>query len=273
MPHRAMRKILVRVTVCIARFQQVIAAVRGTKEHVKRFNQNRYLVMCISMLLIASARLGLANNEEDSNLESIAKVKDIDGNIYSTIRIGTQVWMVENLATTKYRDGTSIIRVEDNDRWSVIASGAYCRPAPQSSVKIERYGLLYNFHAVSDCSGLCPDGWRVPTADEWRELIDFLGGVEVAGGKMKTSNTGIWSVQVPGTTNESGFSALPAGGRGRLGSAGEVGNYATWWSSTTHDSLYAWHWGLHPDKHNIRANPGHIQSGFSVRCIKDEKGP
>ena len=223
-------------------------------------------------MLIASSR-SIADKNRSSSLENKATVEDIDGNNYSTIKIGAQVWMVENLATTKYRDGTSIFSVGDDNRWSVIASGAYCRPALESSRVIEGYGLLYNFHAVSDCRGLCPDGWRVPTADDWRELIEYLGGVEVAGGKMKTTISGIWTVKVPGTNNESGFSALPAGGRGRLGGAGDVGDYATWWSSTLHDSLYSWHWGLHPDKHNIRANPGHVQSGFSVRCIKDVGGP
>lgn len=89
---------------------------------------------------------------------------------------------------------------------------------------------------------------------------------------MKVISTRSWSIQPQGTTNCSGFSALPAGGRGRMGGAGEVGSYATWWSSTRHDALFAWHWGLHPDKHEIRYNPGHVQSGFSVRCIKDGSG-
>jgi uncharacterized protein (TIGR02145 family) len=120
-----------------------------------------------------------------------------------------------------------------------------------------------------DCAGLCPDGWHVPSAGEWRELIAFLGGVEVAGARMKSTAAGDWNIRVDGATNESGFSALPAGGRGRFGAACEVANYATWWSSTLEDSLFAWHWGLHPDKHQIRANPGHVQSGFSVRCVKD----
>ena len=104
---------------------------------------------------------------------------------------------------------------------------------------------------------------------EWRHLIEYLGGAEVAGGKMKENSLGHWRISVPGMSNESGFSAIPAGGRGQYGSAGDVGYYATWWSSTSDDSTYAWHWGLHPDKNSIRANPGHKSSGFSVRCIKD----
>ena len=109
----------------------------------------------------------------------------------------------------------------------------------------------------------------MPAADEWRTLIDYLGGVEVAGGKMKETRSGLWRVSAPGTTNESGFSAVPAGGRGRLGGAGDVGFYATWWSSTWYDSTNAWHWGLYPGKNGVRFNPGHKASGFSVRCVKD----
>jgi uncharacterized protein (TIGR02145 family) len=196
-------------------------------------------------------------------------VSDIDGNGYHTVNIDTQVWMVENLRTTRYRDGTTIPQVVDNEAWSGLAAGAYCTPAVDSSGPESAYGLLYNFHAVNDSRGLCPAGWHVPTAAEWRLLVDQLGGVEVAGGKMKATAAGHWRVHVQGTTNESGFSAVPAGGRGRMGSASDVGYYATWWSSTSHDITYAWHWGLYPDKHGIRSNPGHKASGFSVRCVKN----
>jgi len=199
-------------------------------------------------------------------------VQDADGNKYSTVRIGNQTWLVENLRTTRYKNGNRIPKVVDDTKWSSTISGAYCYPAIVKSAETEDYGFLYNFYAVSDCGGLCPDGWHVPSADEWRELIDYLGGNEIAGAKMK-KNGEAWNIWVEGTTNESGFDALPAGGRGRSGSTGEVGNYSTWWSSTLDDSLFAWHWGLHPDSHRIRANPGHVQSGFSVRCVKDRGGP
>ncbi|TES93476.1 MAG: hypothetical protein E3J94_01395, partial [Desulfobacteraceae bacterium] len=138
-----------------------------------------------------------------------------------------------------------------------------------ASAGIDAYGFLYKFHAVNHSRGLCPEGWHVPTAGEWRTLIDYLGGVEVAGGKMRETGSGLWRISVPGSTNESGFSATPAGGRGRLGSAGDAGYYATWWSSTSSDPTYAWHWGLYPDRNSIRSNPGNKSSGFSVRCIKD----
>jgi uncharacterized protein (TIGR02145 family) len=196
-------------------------------------------------------------------------VTDIDGNEYHTVAIGSQVWLVENLRVTHYRDGTAIPDVSDNDEWSNLTTGAFCAPEQDTSGGGEAYGLLYNFHTVNDSRGLGPEGWHVPTAAEWRTLIEALGGVRVAGGRMRETGSGHWRIRVPGSTNASGFSALPAGGRGRFGSAGDAGYYATWWSSTSHDVTYAWHWGLYPDKNSIRYNPGHKASGFSVRCIKD----
>jgi uncharacterized protein (TIGR02145 family) len=236
--------------------------------------------IAIAILIITGITLisrGSANDNEtgkDNSTPTDEKergitITDRDGNGYRSVTIGKQVWMLENLGVTHYLDGTAIPFVSDNDEWSNLTTGAYCYPAIDSSSHNESYGVLYNFHAVNDSRGICPEGWHVPSATEWRCLIDYLGGIEVAGGKMKENRSGLWKILVTGTTNESGFSAFPAGGRGRFGSASDEGYYATWWSSTSHNSAYAWHWGLHPDKNSIRSNPGHKSSGFSVRCIKD----
>jgi len=196
-------------------------------------------------------------------------VVDVDGNAYRTVTIGAQVWLAENLRVVHYRDRTAILGVAGREEWSWARMGMYCPPERDPLASEEAYGLLYNFRAVADGRGLCPEGWHVPTAAEWRALIAYLGGDETAGAKMKETRSGLWRTPLPGSTNESGFSALPAGGRGLLGGAGEAGYYATWWSSTSSDATYAWHWGLYPDKHGIRSNPGHKASGFSVRCVQD----
>lgn len=196
------------------------------------------------------------------------KIADVDGNEYSSVQIGEQVWLVENLRTTRYQDGTPVLRVENDDSWSRTEEGAYCRPATSGEPLNGPYGLLYNFAAVTHPSKLCPAGWRVPSADDWRELINHLGGDDIAGAKLKAARGGSWSTLPEGTTNESGFTAVPAGGRGRVGGAGEAGRFATWWSSTLEEPMYAWHWGVYPDRHAIRANPGHVNSGFSVRCVQ-----
>ncbi len=196
-------------------------------------------------------------------------VKDYDGNIYRTVKIGRQIWMLENLKATHYRNGISIPNMYDNSDWEHSRNGAYCMVNNDSINYKTTYGLLYNFYAVVNKNNLSPKGWHIPTEEECMELINYLGGESVAGEKIKANLPELWNVKNIEATNESGFSGLPAGGRGRLGEAGEVGNYATWWSTTSYDSLYAWHWGLYPNKKGIRSNPGHKASGFSVRCIKD----
>ena len=197
-------------------------------------------------------------------------VTDYDGNVYHAVKIGNQVWMTENLKVTHYCDGTPIPNVYDNDEWPHATNGAYCMVDNDSIGYKDTYGVLYNFYAVNNHCKLCPEGWHVPSESECMSLINYLGGKDVAGGKIKDNSSNLWKTKNTRATNESGFSGLPAGGRGRLGSAGDVGYYATWWSSTEYDSIYAWHWGLYPDKLGIRSNPGHKASGFSVRCIKDE---
>lgn len=195
-------------------------------------------------------------------------ITDYDGNIYKTVKIGEQIWMAENLKVTHYRNGKPIPNIYDNDKWSNALTGAYCLVGNDSVDYKKTYGVLYNFNAVKN-DQLCPEGWHVPTESECMTLINYLGGKDVAGIKLKDNDSNLWSSNKSSGTNESGFSGLPAGGRGRYGSAGEVGYYATWWSSTSYDSMYAWHWGLYPEKDGIRYNPGHKASGFSVRLIKD----
>lgn len=196
-------------------------------------------------------------------------IKDIDGNNYQTVTIGSQHWMAENLKVTHYKDGSEIPLIMKENEWSKLTTGAYCLTKENPKNYKNAYGILYNFYTLIDTRKLCPDNWHVPTALEWKILIDFLGGEKIAGGQMKELDSNLWNISIKNANNNSGFSALPAGGRGRLGSVGEVGNYATWWSSTSEDSEYAWHWGLYPDKNDIRFNPGHKASGFSVRCIED----
>jgi uncharacterized protein (TIGR02145 family) len=197
-------------------------------------------------------------------------VKDIDGNVYKTVRIGGQTWMAENLKVTRYRDGTPISLVPDGDAWSRLTSGAFCWYENDPSANRDRCGALYNYYAVADSRKLCPPGWHVPTSAEWQELENYLGGRDEAGDKMKDVDSNLWKTPHPGANNSSGFAAVPAGGRGRMGSFGEKGRYATWWAASTKDADFAWHWGLHPDRAATRSNPGHKASGFSVRCVKDE---
>ena len=204
-----------------------------------------------------------------ANVAEIPKtVADIDGNIYHTVKIGSQVWMAENLKTTHYRNGDDIPNITANSEWSKLTTGAFSWYENDFKNK-NPYGAMYNFYAAADSRGLCPAGWHVPSYEDWITLQEYLGGADIAGGKMKETGTVHWTSPNVGATNESGFSGFPGGGRGAKGEFGELGNYATWWSSTADDGTYSWHWGLHPDKASTRYNPGHKASGFSVRCVKN----
>ena len=143
-------------------------------------------------------------------------VTDIDGNTYNTVQIGTQVWMSENLKTSRYRNGGSIPYVVGNSDWQALTTGAwsnYNHDAANDPI----YGKLYNWYTTLGDT-LCPAGWGVPTDDEWTTLTTYLGGESVAGGKMKSVGTTYWNDPNTGATNESGFSVLPGGYRGTDGS-------------------------------------------------------
>jgi len=168
-------------------------------------------------------------------------VTDIDGNIYHTITIDEQVWMVENLKTTKYRNGDPIPYISDNKNLENITTGAYSIYGNDISHK-SVYGALYNWLAVADPRGIAPAGWHVPSDDEWTILIENLGGVEIAGGKLKEGGTIHWRAPNTNSSNISGFSALPGGSFRRNESFNAMGYEGIYWSSTQYentDSLQA----------------------------------
>ncbi|OVE79450.1 hypothetical protein BVY01_02480 [bacterium I07] len=195
-------------------------------------------------------------------------VTDIDGNVYRTIKIGNQVWMAENLKGTHYRNGDPIAHVTRTSAWSNLSTGAYCNYDNTVS-NVSTYGRLYNWYAVNDSRKIAPAGWHVPTDAEWRTLVDYLGGSGVAGGKMKESGTLHWKSPNTGATNASGFSALPGGYRFSHGSLGNVGYYASFWSSTVYTDDSAWRRKLIYDGSEVNRTHNYKHYGFSVRCVRD----
>jgi uncharacterized protein (TIGR02145 family) len=202
------------------------------------------------------------------SLEDPAAI-DADGNVYTSVTIGKQIWLVENLTTTTYLNGTPILSNLRGSEWTNSTSGAY-------QISSDIYGNLYNAYAVADERKICPAGWHVPSASEWDELLIYLGGEENAGGPMKESGTSHWLDPNVGATNESGFTALPAGliteGGWAPGSLFSVGSNAVWWSSSVTER---WFWAVY-------CSYGHTQcfsmqyemnTGLSVRCIKDSLNP
>jgi len=208
------------------------------------------------------------NNNNNNNTPPITTVTDIDGNVYHADTIGTQIWMVENLKTTKYRDGTVIPIVTDNDAWFNTYDGAYCNYNNLTS-NGSTYGHLYNWYAVTNSRKLAPTGWHIPSDAEWTTLINYLGGEYVAGGKLKESGITHWVNPNTGATNEAGFTALPGGNRSVDGTFGGIGNYGHWWSSTEYDATSAWYQTMDYSNITIMKSVLTMETGFSVRCVKD----
>lgn len=209
-------------------------------------------------------------------------VRDNDGNVYTPVKIGSQTWMKENLKATTYHDNTPINLVNNPASWYALsfASKAYCWPDEKASNK-DVFGALYTWSAAlngsngsnnkpSGIRGVCPDGWHVPNTAEWEELILFLGGGSYAGGKLKEIGTAHWLEPNSMATNESGFTALPAGMRSSTGSIVVPGQEGNWWSSSIGSDdeafsvklSYLW-WTV------TYKNVYSKDSGLSVRCVRD----
>jgi uncharacterized protein (TIGR02145 family) len=197
------------------------------------------------------------------------EVSDIENNVYTTVIIGDQLWMAENLRTSTYANGEPIPNVTNNGQWSNLSTGAWCN-YDNNTLNNSIYGKLYNWYTVVDARNLCPTGWHVPSSLEWEVLVDLLGGELSAGGKMK-SIVG-WESPNQGATNESGFSGLPGGYRYyfQTGYFSDIGFYGYWWSTTTQPSTSnAWSRTLNYSDDNASLASDAKKNGLSVRCIRD----
>jgi uncharacterized protein (TIGR02145 family) len=201
---------------------------------------------------------------------SYGTVTDIDGNVYKTITIDTKTWMAQNLRTTRFRNGDSIPQVKDNTEWSNLTTGAYCNyNNTVNSDIIAVYGRLYNGYVISDSRNIAPAGWHVARDDEWTALTDHAGGEDVAGGKLKETGTTHWLDPNYGSTNESGFTALPAGYRTFYGESEDAGFSGSWWSSTVFNTSDVWMQGMFYSSGITYRDHYAKVNGFSVRCVKD----
>jgi uncharacterized protein (TIGR02145 family) len=193
------------------------------------------------------------------------------------VTIGTQIWQSTNLDVATYRDGTPIPQVTDATAWVGLTTGAWCY-YENTTANGTTYGKLYNWYAVAgihdnDASTpnkvLAPTGWHVPTDAEWTTLTIFLGGENVAGGKMKATGTTLWTAPNTDATNSSGFTGLPGGYRYGSGAFDGIGNDPIWWSSTEDATTTAWYRNLNYSSGPVyRSNDSKI-NGFSVRCLRD----
>ena len=179
-------------------------------------------------------------------------------------QIGSQVWSAKNLDVTTYRNGDLIPEVQDNIAWVNLTTGAWCYYDNDASNGI-KYGKLYNWYAVNDPRGLAPNGYHIPTDDEWTKLTQYLGGEDEAGKKMKSASG--WDSNFNGT-NSSGFSGLP-GGKSINGSFHSIGNGCYFWSSSEDNEDFAWLRELVFIGDDFNRRSIYKGEGLSVRCLRD----
>jgi|SRR3972149_5018595 len=197
-------------------------------------------------------------------------VKDIDGNVYNTVTIGSQVWMKENLKVTHYRNGDVIPEVTDVTSWSGLITGAYCNYNNDAG-NVPTYGRLYNWYTVVDSRNLYPTGWHVPSDAEWTTLETYLGIYYLAGGKLKETGIIHWQSPNTGADNSSGFTALPGGQRskGNNGVFVDIGRYGYWWTTSALDNYSAWAYSVGFSDAGLHRGSSYKQNSFSVRCVKE----
>lgn len=187
---------------------------------------------------------------------------------FSSVKIGTQEWMMQNLEVSKYRNGDVIPQVQDSKAWSKLKTGAWCY-SECNTENGKKYGKLYNWYAVNDKRGLAPKGWHIPTDNESLTLITFLVEME-AGKKMKTTEG--WNDyhgQNGNGTNESGFTGLPGGNRGFDGKYANYGSNGEWWTSTEDGQKWAKAFYISWNDPRASREGYNKQNGCAVRCIKD----
>jgi uncharacterized protein (TIGR02145 family) len=194
-------------------------------------------------------------------------VTDIDGNLYTTVTIGTQTWMAQNLKTTRLNDGTPIPNVTDNAAWVALTTPGYCW-YNNDNANSATYGALYNGYAVNT-GKLAPKGWHVATDAEWHTLSNFLGDDAVSGGKLKEVGLVHWQSPNTGATNETGFSAIPGGFRFGAYNFCDQRVVGYWWSATEYDAEQLQGHHINYDRSTLYTLQGYKRYGLSVRLVRD----
>jgi len=202
-----------------------------------------------------------------------------DANQYASVQIGNQCWMSENLKYLPSVTGPNSSSTTTPYYYVYGYNGTDVNAA-KTTTNYANYGVLYNWRAAmngasssstnpSGVQGICPLGWHIPSDAEFTQLINFLGGISVAGGKLKETGTIHWLTPNLGATNESGFTALPGGFRNQGGGFFNLTATGHWWSTTIYSSSSAWYHFLDYNGNAVFKNAVSWELGYSVRCIKD----
>jgi uncharacterized protein (TIGR02145 family) len=234
-----------------------------------KYIKNKRMIWLYSFITLAFLSLLINGCKKDDT--KVNELTDGDGNIYTSVTIGTQVWLKENLRTTRYRNGDIIgtttpatldIRGESTPAYQWVYSG--------NEANIATYGRLYTWYAITDSRGLCPEGWHIPGDNEWGALATFLGGEDIAGGKLKETGTTHWMSPNTGADNITGFTAVPGGFRNSDGTFSDMTLTCTMWSSSAYDIEFPYLCDLYAIAGYLNRYYGYGKSfGFAVRCVKN----
>ena len=249
-----------------------------------KIRSNQYILRITGNNIETYVKQNLEINDNISiDIKVNRTVSDQDGSIYKTIKIGDQWWMMENLKVTHYRNGDPIENVTDNMLWMSLTTGAWCA-YDNDLTNAENYGLLYNWHTVNDFRNIAPEGWHIPSDEEWKQLEMHMGMSRddaddifwrgTNEGSKLTGNAALWEngdLKNNVEFGASGFSALPGGYRYYFNSRyfQFLGYHAYFWSSTEYNGSRACARYLTYNDSSVGRNYYNKENGFSVRCIRD----
>jgi uncharacterized protein (TIGR02145 family) len=245
--------------------------------HAKPPRKRSFVVPILVLLLLMVTGYFIWKGNEGTQIEEtqFAITENENESIASSVIIGDQEWQTKNLDVDRFRNGEPILEVKTAEEWK--AAGERKEPAwcyyDNETENGKIYGKLYNGFAVNDSRGLAPEGWHIPSDVEWTNLTDYLGGEEMAGGKMKATGTVYWNSPNTGAANESGFSALPGGYRYKGGGGSFsfviIRRTAVFWSATEGDFNNAWNRFLYDNTGYVNRFNDYKSVGASVRCLRD----
>lgn len=223
--------------------------------------------LLLSLALVLACSSDETKNNPNTEVVSRPTVPIIRGEV-PIITIGSQIWMTRNLNVSRYRNGDPIPQVTNATQWANLTTGAWCyyNNDPANGAI---YGKLYNWYAINDPRGLASAGYHVPTDAEWTTLTTFLGGQNIAGGKMKSTGTSLWLSPNTNATNSSGFTGFPGGFRRDSGLFLFIGSSAVFWSQSDFIAPTAWSRFLSYNNDTADGLNFNKTFGFSVRCLKD----
>lgn len=254
---------------------EFIPGIKGTHAEIfMQYNEGDRLKITGYSGIYSTVVTDVPTESKDLSFEFI-KCTDGDENNYPVVRIGDQIWMAENLKTSRYKNGTSIPNVENGTEWANLSGPGYCWYDNDISNK-NIYGGLYNWYAVNT-GDLCPTDWHVPSDDEWHQMVLYIDVSAIlleeresrtAADNLKETGITHWNYPNAGTDN-TGFTALPGGYRRYTGEFGGTTDNGDWRTSTQYDATQVWYRYMFTNSGDVYRKITNMQAGYSVRCIKD----